>query len=263
MIDSYIRALKNESLISDWFFVRYYDPDFHFKLRLKLLNLANLNILLSILNHKIKKSFSDFVYRVEISTYIREIERYGYRKILTAESIFSVDSDTVLKLIKYSEHVGISRWKIALLLIDCIFREWGFNLEWRYVCMKKMSDSFKHEFGYNMHNSKSLNKLYARYKMEIESLLIEAKKENILKGIDEILLVRLDKISFLIKSNSNFERKDICSYIHMSMNRLFELNNRVYELVLYEFLKRTYKSLLIQRKVYDENCISKVELLFS
>lgn len=262
VIDPYICILTNKFIISDWFFVRYYDPNFHLRLRLKLLNSSDLNYILYVLNNEIKKYSFDFVFKIELSTYVREIERYGKKKILTAESIFSVDSITVLELIKLSEMTDVSRWKIAILLIDCIFKEWGFTLEYCYVCMSKLSDSFKLEFGYNMYNSKSLNRIYAQYKREIESLLMRSERESILKSVEEILIARFSKVNFLIKTNGNFEKKDICSYIHMSLNRLFKLNNRVYELVLYEILKRTYKSLLIQRGEYDKNHISMVELLF-
>lgn len=262
IIDPYIRTLKSMTVISEWFYIRYYDPDFHLRLRLKLLDLSNMNNLLSILYGKIERCFSDLVYKIELSTYVREIERYGLKKILTAESVFSIDSDTVLELIKFSKKTEVPRWKIAILLIDCIFNEWEFDLECRFVCMRKLSDSFKLEFGYNMYNSKSLNKIYARYKKDIELLLIGTEDESISKSIDKILLSRLDKVNFLIRSNGNFRKRDITSYIHMSMNRLFKLDNRVYELVLYEFLKRAYKSLLIQRKMYDENYILKVEHFF-
>lgn len=263
VIDSYMSILGNKSMVSDWFFVRYYDPDFHLRLRLKLIDPSNLNYILSVLNKKIKKYSFDFIYKIELSTYVREIERYGKNRILTTESVFSVDSTTVLKLIKLSEITGFSRWKIAILLINCIFKEWGFTLEYRYVCMKKLSDSFKLEFGYDMYNSKSLNKIYAQYKKDIESLLLKPRTDNVLNKIEDILFARFSEMNLLIKSNSNFKKKDICSYIHMSMNRLFKLNNRTYELVLYEVLKRVYKSLLIRREEYDENHILMIELFFS
>lgn len=32
----------------------------------------------------------------------------------------------------------------------------------------------------------------------------------------------------------------IASYIHMSMNRLFASENRLYELIIYDFLRRYY-----------------------
>lgn len=263
VIDSYMSILGNKSMVSDWFFVRYYDPDFHLRLRLKLIDPSNLNYILSVLNKKIKKYSFDFIYKIELSTYVREIERYGKNRILTTESVFSVDSTTVLKLIKLSEITGFSRWKIAILLINCIFKEWGFTLEYRYVCMKKLSDYFKLEFGYDMYNSKSLNKIYAQYKKDIESLLLKPRTDNVLNKIEDILFARFSEMNLLIKSNRNFKKKDICSYIHMSMNRLFKLNNRTYELVLYEVLKRVYKSLLIRREEYDENHILMIELFFS
>lgn len=39
----------------------------------------------------------------------------------------------------------------------------------------------------------------------------------------------------------------LTSYIHMMLNRLFKSKNRIYELVLYDFLRRYYASKIARK----------------
>lgn len=44
----------------------------------------------------------------------------------------------------------------------------------------------------------------------------------------------------------------LSSYTHMSLNRLFISKNRIYELVLYDFLRRYYTSEIAKRKYTEK-----------
>ena len=50
------------------------------------------------------------------------------------------------------------------------------------------------------------------------------------------------------KGSPLFIQKSLPSYIHMTMNRLWADKNRMYELVIYDFLVRYYKSYIAREK---------------
>lgn len=91
--------------ISDYFFIQYNDPKPHIRLRL-FSSPENLIHDLKIIEYL--HSF-EFVKKIDIADYEREIERYGgEEKIELAEEIFKKDSKNILQLInkKNKEHLA-------------------------------------------------------------------------------------------------------------------------------------------------------------
>ena len=71
---------------------------------------------------------------------------------------------------------------------------------------------------------------------------IEKRSIHLRPTIDELNLK-------LKKTNKSVSVETLLSsYIHMSLNRLFISKNRIYELVLYDFLRRYYTSEIARNK---------------
>ncbi|EGL89932.1 lantibiotic dehydratase, C-terminal domain protein [Staphylococcus aureus subsp. aureus 21305] len=108
--------------ISDYFFIQYNDPKPHIRLRL-FSSPENLIHDLKIIEYL--HSF-EFVKKIDIADYEREIERYGgEEKIELAEEIFKKDSKNILQLInkKNKEHLafvlGLNFFEDLLRRIKC------------------------------------------------------------------------------------------------------------------------------------------------
>ena len=86
----FINNLKDKKILKQWFFIRYSDPDFHIRLRIKAIEAGKLFLEISEWIEKIKKA--EKIGRIIIDTYEREIERYGgINSIEYAEQVFMAD----------------------------------------------------------------------------------------------------------------------------------------------------------------------------
>lgn len=245
----YVRHLKKAGIISKWFFIRYSDPDFHLRVRLLLTDKNQIGTVINGLNQKCKRLIQNhYIHDISIATYVREIERYGGNLIEPTETLFYTNSGCVCSILKTIRQLDSNyRWMIAFKLIDDFFNTLGFDLDAKIKLFDILDQSYKVEFGFTMYNSKQLNVLYRQRR----------------KTICDILENKIDDVNFLkacaiiIKNNRQekevlmrIDRKEIniSSMLHMMMNRLLVSQNRMHELLIYNFLNRYYKSVLAQRK---------------
>lgn len=254
-----LRKLNKANLINKWFFIRYADPDTHLRIRFLTEGKASygtvINVLYLVLNHFLK---SNLIWKIQLDTYNRELERYGNSLIEEAETFFYIDSNCMLSIIK-KIHICQNenyRWMIALKLIDQTLTDFSFDIQSKYQQMDRLAVSFKEEFGYNQYNSKQLNIKYRENKSIIESVLdnnvldedynkllpIIKKRSNNLRIMINELFIKINK-----RSNKITIEYLLTSYIHMMLNRLFKSKNRIYELVLYDFLRRYYASKIARK----------------
>ncbi|MBK5722829.1 thiopeptide-type bacteriocin biosynthesis protein, partial [Dysgonomonas sp. Marseille-P4677] len=151
---SIISKLKKEQIIEKWFFIRYADPDSHLRIRMLLNDEIKVgdtvNMIYRQLNYLVK---DNFIWKIQLDTYHRELERYGNRLIEDTETLFFRDSECILSIIRL---LNINknedfRWMIALKLIDCLLSDFNFNLIQKHSLMENISDSFKKEYGFNQY----------------------------------------------------------------------------------------------------------------
>ncbi|UZT98053.1 hypothetical protein ODZ84_00340 [Chryseobacterium fluminis] len=120
-----------------------------------------------------------------------------------------------------------------------------------------MSISFRQEYLFDDNNSKILNKLYREKRYLIENIMDGATNDIFMDKLGAILKKRdreLEKIISTIKKQCQISKLDyrnyLPSYIHMNINRLIPSNNRIHELLLYDYLKRYYASSIARKKVH-------------
>lgn len=255
-ISHIIKVLKKDQLIDKWFFIRYSDPDFHIRIRIlvkdELYIGRIINIFYNELDQLVKKSL---IWKIQLDTYNRELERYGNELIGIAESFFFHDSECVLSIIKRIKN-DTQRWMIALKMIDSLLTDFSFDLLSKQKVMGQVSDSFKTEFGFNQFNSKQLNAKYRDNKKIIESILNNTIENNDFKSLylpikkrSKSLMLLTEELKSELKTNVNINLNNlILSYIHMMLNRLFQSKNRVHELLIYDFMKRYYTSEMAKNK---------------
>ncbi|PRX57536.1 thiopeptide-type bacteriocin biosynthesis protein [Flagellimonas meridianipacifica] len=250
-----VGELKNNNLIKEWFFIRYADPEHHLRIRFKIQDTKKLGTVVD----KIYKSISPWVtnervWKTQIDTYNREIERYGPDTIQLSERIFYYDSEAIinfLNLIEGDEGEEI-RWLFGLQLINHFLDNFKFSFEDKMRLLEELKIAFGREFNMGRNLKSQLDKKYRFHTNKIASFLeIGEMKNPELLPILEILKQRdegIEKIAKSIsqkykeKNESLFLKNFLPSHIHMSMNRLFKSKNRLNELVCYDFLYRYYRS---------------------
>ena len=250
-----IKKLQKEHVIEKWFFIRYSDPDFHLRIRFLMCDSKYIEEIIQLIYKKIEKwNDNHLIWRVQIDTYNRELERYGEHLIEEAESVFYADSECILSIIqklKGNEHY---RWMIALKLINEFLSDFGLNLEGKQKLIEEASKAFKTEFGFNEFNSKQFNTKFRENKKTVESVLNNDFNEKDFISLFEPIKKRSKQLKPIIGQIKSKLRKEdnmnelLRSYLHMMLNRLFRSNNRVHELILYDFMFRYYTSEIAKEK---------------
>lgn len=139
-----IEKFLANSKIEKFFFVRYYDDEFHLRLRFQIKINTNyfevVNALYIILDEFMQK---DVVWKVQLDTYKREIERYG-STIVESENIFHYESIAIIKSILYIENSNDEnlRWLFGLKCIDFLLSDFNLILDDKIKLLEIMLISF-------------------------------------------------------------------------------------------------------------------------
>lgn len=259
-----ISKLKKEGLLKKWFFIRYADPDSHIRIRFWITDPLDIREIIHLIYSQLNKLVShNFIWKIQIDTYYRELERYSYTLINDSELIFQKDSECILSIINkiHSYQNESYRWMIALSMIDSLLNDFGFDLSTKLQFIETLCISYKKEFGFNSYNSKQFNQKYRKHKRTVELILKNEFPDNqflhLCRDINKRTIENkkiIDQLYLKLKgcNNSIHLNSLLSSYVHMMMNRLFISQNRIYELVLYDFLKRYYTSELARSKYNSE-----------
>lgn len=119
--------LRTEGALQDWFFVRFADPDFHLRIRIRAPEHDASDIIARLAGALNRRVALDDVFRVQYDTYARETERYGGPLwISLAESLFTIDSDVIASLVallRGSENPEVERMRLGVLLVHHWFAD--------------------------------------------------------------------------------------------------------------------------------------------
>jgi thiopeptide-type bacteriocin biosynthesis protein len=248
--------LLNTGIIDKWFFIRYSDPDFHIRFRLHLTNTRDFNSIFERFHETVRSYVdNDLVWNIQCDTYQRELERYGINTIDLVEYIFFVDSNSVIHLLENlnSENADEHRWNIALMLIDSFLSVFSFDISQRKELITKMAEGYKTEFGMKHHTvKKQLDTKYRSKRTEIQNIMtLENLSDPVFDIYCAIIKKRQQAIFPVAQELIRMERENklqisldslLTGMMHMTMNRWFRSKNRLYELVVYDFMSRYYTS---------------------
>src|SRR5207302_1496851 len=134
-----------------WFFIRYGDPDWHLRLRIHGAPNRLLHETLPLLTRITAPLLEGGqLWRVQLDTYEREVERYGGEAgIALAERVFHADSDAALAIVRQlTGDAGADlRWRVALRGIDLLFDDLGLTLEQKRDIAQRAQRGYGREFG--------------------------------------------------------------------------------------------------------------------
>lgn len=248
--------------IDKWFFIRYADPKQHIRVRFRLCRpQALLNTVMGV--KELAKLFvdRDLIWKIQVDSYQREIERYGAKSMEDSETLFFHDSQMIadmLDMIEGDEGERI-RWLFALRTVDAMLDDFRFSMDEKFDLVTKLREGFGREFGMNRPVKEQLEKKYRGERTAIEEVLNrELDAENQMLPLFQLLdrksadfrptAERIIGLYSVDGKRVPFLNDLMGSYSHMMINRIFKSKQRLNEMVVYDFLHRYYKSEIARRK---------------
>lgn len=240
--------------IDSWFFIRYSDPESHLRLRLH----GDPRSLTGELLPRLHASINDqiearSVWKMQLDTYEREVERYGGDDgILCAEQFFFHDSQAILECIlaEQQSEAPRARWQVAALGIDWLLDDMGFDDDGKLRLTGHCRESYSKEFGVRGGFRHALSAKYRSARGDLQQILglRTAQPDDPVVSAFRRRSEALQLVVAALRRSGSDDRlsrslPDIAmAYIHMHVNRLLPSSARAQEFVLYEFLERHYES---------------------
>lgn len=246
-------SLLLDGSIDKWFFIRYNDPNFHLRFRFCIKNNQGLINATTKLNEELQYYVSNnIIWKVQIDTYQREIERYGIENIENSEKIFFYDSDMIAKILSLNIN-DTNRELISFKMIDSKLNAFNLDIQKKLSLLRQLQLGYKKEFNINGSYNDRLSNRYRELKSSIEDVLSDKPNNKDLNKYIEIVYSKEIKIRSIAEEISNSIDQEVLtslikSHIHMMINRFFRTQQRTYELVIYDFLSRYYSSFLARNK---------------
>ena len=237
-----IRKQFDLGRITQWFFIRYFDSGNH--LRIRLLSSSKDSLAGILWDFEAEGQFlirEGFVSEITISTYKRELLRYGKSNIKLIEQLWYWESELVVNgLIQFNN--GIKNVLCALTVVDVLLNEMYGSSE-KIIDFVEMNYSrFCSEFKLSKPNKRKMAHKFRDIHVDLENWTSEPSSN--LEGFHwyHDYTIQMKTIIREIRSNTTPETNS--SIIHMFLNRIFDKSQRKMELVVYHHLLKFYKSIM-------------------
>jgi thiopeptide-type bacteriocin biosynthesis protein len=246
--------------VDGWFFIRYSDPHLHLRLRFhgdpQILGRDLLPQLWECTNPEIQKGT---LWRVQIDTYEREVERYGgLAGIHIAERLFHLDSDLVLELLSVLPGATATRWHVACYSVDRLLTGLGLTLNGKRELVNNLGKYYEKNFSVDQRYKKQISEKFRKERSTLEKIIWPSEEmEGFPPQVQPAVATYMQRLK-TIRTELEEKRQAgeltqtiselASSYVHMHLNRMFRSAQNAQEMVLYDFLARTYDSKLAKGK---------------
>ncbi|ADB36957.1 lantibiotic dehydratase [Spirosoma linguale] len=245
MIFPFVQELLTAGTIQNWFFVRYADPETHLRLRLQCTIPKFYGTILDRLSEwTAPYRKSGVIYRVQIDTYERELDRYGAITITETERLFAADSWAILRYL-VQETNSADRWRFAMQSCDSLLADFNVDTREKVNLLRHLQEQFLAEHQADRTLRQQLN---ARFRSEHDRIAYDLSGHQSTGNSTTSILVERSTLlrpcvrDITSKCPSSSIPDLLASYMHMSLNRLFVSQQRTQEMVIYHFLARYYES---------------------
>ncbi|QTE39750.1 lantibiotic dehydratase [Mucilaginibacter gossypii] len=243
-LSSILAGVGNENMI--WFFVRYRDPGYHIRLRIRLPE-SEIGEAIALFKKKLTKVIREgLISDYQFDTYKRELERYGYKKIDRVELFFCESSNLILKFIKHDLD-AFSNWGYSSLafrsvndLLTCAYQD----IRDRDYFVQKIYCAYFNEFK-NAGLKTDLDSKYRNLRPMLSELLTDDSFYNLHRSDKAFATLKKSFIKLLnFSKNESREVRErlLGDILHMHLNRIFTEQPRKQELVLYYCLHKYNQS---------------------
>ena len=233
-----------------WFFVRYADPYPHLRLRLDGDPARLASETLPALHAATAPLLADgALWRVQLDTYEREVERYGGAAgIELCEDIFGHDAEAALAIVEQldGDAGAEARWQLALVGAERLLAALGLEAAARERVFARGKESLAAEHHAGAPLQKAIGERWRTHEARLTELLAPGRATH----PDEPLaagLAALDRRDLAVRRLHEDDRGRMIatmtegsawSLVHMSCNRLLHASARAQELVIYDLLRR-------------------------
>jgi thiopeptide-type bacteriocin biosynthesis protein len=248
--------LRSRAITDGWFFIRYWDPKAHLRVRFHGAPERLRNEAWPALQQSVNAQMhSGEIHAIRLDTYFQEVNRYGGpHAIAWAERFFEADSNMVIALLALeADGVADLRERAAVLATDALMRDFELDEGARETLAARIGAALMAEKIFAPNADKALgerfralrgglNALFADTPAQTESW--EAAARQIIARRSAVAIQyrdtcrRVEREGVLTTSISDI----IGSLIHMQINRLMRGAPRAVELVIYDVLRRLYRS---------------------
>jgi len=247
-----------------WFFLRYSDPSWHVRFRVRGEPAWLAGELLPKLAAQTRAMLDDGrMWRLQLDTYERELERYGGPTgIELAERLFSADSACAVDILGMlaGDAGSDARWRLAFRGTDQLLDDLGFDLATRLTLMRRVRDGFarEHRLDTSVALQRGLGDKYRKERAALDALLDRTgdADSELSPGLDRLAARSLANAPIIAELRAAEQRGALAlpvldlapSYVHMHINRMIRSAQRAHELVLYDLLVRIYESRVARAK---------------
>ncbi|WP_345224670.1 lantibiotic dehydratase [Hymenobacter koreensis] len=243
-----VDELLTRGLIDQWFFIRYADPANHLRLRLHLPDVQRIGEVVHLVRVHVQPCLDrGYIWKNQVDTYNRELERYGRSTMLLSERLFCYQSTACLQqLLHTTPDDEAQLWLWSMRAIDELLEAFGQELPQKLRLLRGLKEAFAAEFGIDKALKRQLDAKYRHFRADIGLALteqawpIDAALRELAAAIRHQLDEHPDEVSLAPL---------LSSYIHMLLNRIIPADARLHEMVLYDFLFRHYESSQARQKV--------------
>jgi thiopeptide-type bacteriocin biosynthesis protein len=237
LVKPVVDDLFETGTIHSWFFIRYTDPEPHLRVRFLLTNTQAIGSIMTVMHEHIKPFVeTGLVHDLQLGSYRRELNRYGYDSITQAETLFCIDSTHALEMLANAptDHMRLAqlcRWITAMIALFIP------QVPEQITFLNAMSTQFREEFNASKDTTKQLNILYKKRALHIMQEPLPAITQAALATAVAALLAINKEQKQPIEITSL-----LASFVHMTINRTFKSQQRRYELLTYDFLLKQAKT---------------------
>ena len=258
IIAPFCGGLHSRDELIKWFFIRYYDPKPHLRIRFNV-NESQMSwsSLLEAFQKRIQPHLENgLISALMTDHYVREIDRYNLLPYNEMESIFFVDSYLVCSSLRaLAEHKDPDlRWLLALRGCETILNGAGLTSLEKFALVKKLHSDFSLEFNAVATDIVLLDQKYRTHKKMIISFL-DPKKDAVnditafAKNFDSLS----NCIHLTLSAGSIIARDEViettANLMHLFLNRWLNQMHRKQEWIIYHFLKKYYDMVLNLEKM--------------
>ncbi|MBB5639140.1 thiopeptide-type bacteriocin biosynthesis protein [Pedobacter cryoconitis] len=221
--------------IKKWFFIRYNIPADHIRLRFKLNEVKDSHELTASLSGLIAPYItSGIVADLQLKIYRQETERYGLERMNIVETCFRTDSDYIITLITKPFEIN-DLYLLSITLIENVMNNAGYTLDQQLRFAERMHIAFSAEFNIQSEGSKKINQNYKDFNFDHLTLSLNKLQQK------KALMTERSFLNSLNACQDTEKNSVLSDLFHMHTNRLFHDDQRMHEMIMYNFLTKRIK----------------------
>lgn len=241
-------------ILRSWFFIRYGDPHWHLRLRLRAEPSVVASTLFPQMYAMVQPAIAaSRVHKLQYDPYVRELARYGGPEAIeSCEEYFRADSDAALSFITMATgDEGLeARWHFTFAGMDRIFEDLGFPVAQRREVAGRLARGFGEEFRVDSPARKHMMERFRASRNALDDLLKRAPSTDPLVNAGNALLEERSRRTQLCTAHlRSLQERGLletpleeiaASLLHMFANRALRSSQRAQEMVLYHYLESSY-----------------------